>query len=133
MLKEKQKTEAIERMRLLKLDEGVIKEFEEESKLNKSESVGYLYWLNDEEKKMVEEWEEETGNLVYHVRFDETQIGPLYSLFYVSKHEEEWEMDREDIKYGTAVVYVVNKMYDYCSEYGSIAFRSEIGGVVRTS
>lgn len=42
-MKEQQKQEAIERMKLLKLDSNVIKEFAKEGVINMSENGGILY------------------------------------------------------------------------------------------
>lgn len=47
---EMMKAEAIRRMKLLKLHQNAIKEFEAEDKLNLSRG-GFLYWLNDVQKK----------------------------------------------------------------------------------
>jgi site-specific recombinase len=87
--------------------------------------------LDEEQKKMVQKWEEATGNVVYHVIHDFTQIGELYSLLFVSRDKEEWLADRRDINDGIALSYVVNVSYPDCSEYGSIAIRPLIGGVMR--
>lgn len=40
---------------------------------------------------MVREWEKETGNMVYHVIKDNTEIGLLYTFLYVSDDTEDWE------------------------------------------
>lgn len=131
MIREKQKNEAIKRMKILKLYENVIKEFEEENKLNLSESIGVLYWLKEEEKELVEEFENENGGLVYHLIRSLTDFGELYSIFYVSKYEEEWDMDLEDLKNNIAFVYVKNLNDELSSEFGSIGFKKSIGGLVR--
>lgn len=128
-----QKGEALKRMKILGLQENVIKEFENENKLNKSELIGFLYWLNEEETKMIKEWEQNTGNLAYHVRLDNTNFGQLYSIFYVSKNEEEWELDVNDLANNMSLVYVINRTNDLMSEYGSISFKKNIGGIVRAS
>ena len=66
--KEEMKEQALEIMKTLKLHENVINEFTTEDKLNKSEApLGALYWLDDEEKQMVEEYEKKWNVLVYHV------------------------------------------------------------------
>jgi hypothetical protein len=132
-IKEKMKNEALERMKSLKLHENVICEFEKEDKLNKSFAFGILYWLTEEEKQLVKEWEEETGNLVYHVIENQFEFGHCYSLLYVSKYEEEWEMDRDLIKYNTSYAYVINTDDDMCSELGAIGIVPKIGGIMRTA
>lgn len=133
MIREKQKNEAIKRMKTLELYENVIKEFQEENKLNLSESIGVLYWLKEEEKELVKEFENENGGLVYHLIHSLTDFGELYSIFYVSKYEEEWDMDLEDLKDNIAFVYVKNINDELSSEFGSIDFKKSIGGLVRTA
>ena len=132
-MKAKQRTEALKRMELLKLHENVIDDFKEISLLNQSEQGGVLYWVEGEMEKKIREWEEKTGNLVYHVIHDYTEFGELLSLLYVSTYEDEWETDREDIQDGYALAYVMNLTDDWCSEYGSIGIRPQWGGVVRTA
>ena len=132
-MKTKQRTEALKRMELLKLHENVIDDFKEISLLNQSEHGGILYWVEGEMEKRIREWEEKTGNLVYHVIHDYTEFGELLSLLYVSTYEDEWESDREDIQNGYALAYVMNLTDDWCSEYGSIGIRPQWGGVVRTA
>ena len=132
-MKTKQRTEALKRMELLKLHENVIDDFKEIALLNQSELGGILYWVEGEMEKKIREWEEKTGNLVYHVIHDYTEFGELLSLLYVSTYEDEWETDREDIQDGYALAYVMNLTDDWCSEYGSIGIRPQWGGVVRTA
>lgn len=134
MLRQKQKEEAIKRMNLLLLNENIIKEFKEEEKLNLSESnLGILYWLNEEQKEMVKKFEEENGGLVYHLIHNLTTFGEIYSIFYVSKNEDEWQFDYEDIEENLAFVYVKNVDDPLSSEYGSIGFKSVNSGLVRTA
>lgn len=125
--------EALNRMKNLKLHENVVKEFEEEGKLNLSELGGILYWLNDEENAMVRAWEEETGNIVYHVIKNHLEFGLCYSFLYVSPDKEEWEYDNEDLKEGCALAYVKNVTNKEFSEYGSIGIRPNWGGLKRTA
>ena len=132
-LKEEQRLEAIERMKLLKLHPNAILEFLKEGKLNKSEGMGILFWLEDNELEFVEEFEEEHNALVYHLIKSHTTIGTMLTVFYVSKYMEEWEIDRADMDYGTQCCYVKNLDDDWCSEFGSIGFRSINGGLVRTA
>ena len=132
-MKARQRTEALKRMELLKLHENVIDDFKEIALLNQSELGGILYWVEGETEKKIHEWEEKTGNLVYHVIHDYTEFGELLSLLYVSTYEDEWETDREDIQDGYALAYVMNLTDDWCSEYGSIGIRPQWGGVVRTA
>lgn len=131
MLKEKQKLEALKRMRVLNLHHNTLEEFEKEGRVNKSEFGGFLYWLNEEEEEIIREWEKETGYLAYHAIFNRTNIGDMLSIFYVSKFEEEWIIDNKDLKEGRALVFVKNIDADMNSEFGTILFETKIGGLVR--
>ena len=131
-LKEK-KTEAIARMKMLKLHENPIREFEKENKLNLSEHGGMLYWLSDEQKAMVKDFEEENNALVYHVIHNYMDFGELLTFLYVSDYKEEWKLDRNDLKQGYALAYVKNIDDDFCSEFGSVEIKPQFGGLVRIS
>lgn len=130
-LRERQKAEAVKRMKKLGIMEQPIKEFEEEGKLNLSENGGFLYWLNDGQKEMVEKFEKEHNSLVYHVIHQFTNIGEMYSLLYVSEYVGEWERDANDIGEGQALAYVINMSMPDCSEFGFIGIQPSIGGVTR--
>lgn len=130
---EQKKIEALERMRTLKLYPNIIKEFEKENIVNMSENGGFLYWLTDEQKEIVSDFEAEHDALVYHVIHDFTGFGELLTFFYVSDDDEEWEYDREDLNAGYACAYVKNLTDDMCSEFGSVCFKQQFGGLVRTA
>lgn len=131
-LREKQKQEAIERMKMLKIYSQAIKEFEKENVINVSEHGGILFWLDDEQQEMIKRFEEKYNAVVYHVIHNYTEFGELYSLLYVSQHENEWDYDKDDIKHNIALCYVVNKDEESFSEFGSIGIRPQFGGVIRT-
>ena len=129
--REKMVAEGVKRMKMLKMLDQPIKEFKEEGKLNLSER-GMLYWLDEEQEQMVREIEEEIEGVVYHVIHDYTNLGEMFSLMYVSKYKEEWEMDHEDLKEGRALCYIVNASMPDCSEMGTIGVKPLWGGVART-
>ena len=131
-LRIKQKQEAIERMKMLKIYSQAIKEFEKENVINVSEHGGILFWLDDEQQEMVKRFEEKYNAVVYHVIHNYTEFGELYSLLYVSQHEQEWDYDKDDIKHDIALCYVVNKDEENFSEFGSIGIKPLFGGVIRT-
>ena len=130
---EKAKKEAIERMKILKLFRNAITDFKDDDRLNKSEDLGFLYWLYDEEEEMVKKFEKEHECVVYHVILSRTNIGTMYSLLYVSLDDEEWEEDRADLQNGQVLAYVVNKTDPECSEIGYIGIKPQIGGLVRVA
>ena len=127
----KQEAEAVERMKLLELYPTVINEFINDKVINKSEHIGILYWLDEDEKKFVKDFESETNAVVYHIIKTHTTIGCMLSVFYVSDEESEWESDREDMKIGEQLCYVRNLDNEDCSEFGYICFQKNCGGLMR--
>ena len=126
----KVKDEAIERMKLLQLHKNVIKEFQDENRLNKSESFGILYWLTDEEQQLVNDFEKEhEGYLVYHIiKTNTVDMGIIYDLLFVSIFEDEWRLEREELKDNIVMSYSVTPF----AEIGSIGIKCINDGLVRT-
>ena len=137
--KEIKKAEAINRMKVLKLFAPCIKAFKDRGEVQLSEMTGGLYEFSREAEltAKVKEFEAEYNVLVYHVIHTPAKLDgetmDMYNLLYVSDHQDEWKMDRDDIKDGYALVYVWNKTIDYFSEFGTIAVRQRFGGLVRVS
>lgn len=130
--KEIKKQEAIQRMKALRIFPETIKQFRMYDIVSCSEPpLGGNYWLSDEQQKVVEEFEAEHNALVYFIVSSFTEFGRLDSLLYVSDYEEEWEMDRADIRDGYPMSYVYNYDVPWFSEFGSIAVRGIAGGLVR--
>lgn len=132
---EKQKKEAEERISSFDFVDNVLTHFKQ-GVIHKSEHSlfpGVLYWVEGKEEEFILDWEEATGNLVYHVIKDEIDLGTMYTLLYVSTHEEEWEMDREDIKRGTPIAYCGIGLDNFGYEYGFVNVKSVNGGLQRTA
>ena len=123
--------EAIERMKLLKLDSHCIEAFCA-GNIWESEGYGALYELTDKEQNLVDKFQKEhEGCYVYHVIHNKFEFGECYSMLYVSSDKEEWEQDKQDIKDGYAFAWVENVDLDWCSEFGSIAIKPSFGGLIR--
>jgi hypothetical protein len=122
--------EAVKRMKMFKMLKSVVTDFQK-GVLNRSENGGYLFWLEDEEKQLVQEYENRTGNVVFHVIKSYTDIGLMYSLLYVSSYKDEWEEEREEMQEGIHIAYVYNMVWPDCSEAGCISVRPSIGGLRR--
>ena len=131
-MKKEQENEILERMKLLKLDKSCINALLKNHKVWESEGFGALYEVNEEEQKIVDKFQKEhKGCLVYHMIHNKFEFGECYSILYVSPDVDEWQQDKEDIKDGYVFAYVYNKDDEWCSEFGSIAVKSEFGGLVR--
>ena len=130
--REIKKVEAIKRMKAMNIYSDAIKQFKNDDIVMVSEPpLGGLFWLNDEEKEMVSKFEQENNALVYLVVRSFTNLGIMDNIFYVSDYQDEWEMENEDLKDHYAFVYVVNYDMPDFSEFGSIAWKSIGGGVLR--
>ena len=123
--------EAIKRMKLLKLDKQCIEAFTK-GKVWESEGFGALYEVNEEEQKIINKFEANHKDcLVYHMIHNFYEFGECYSILYVSSDKEEWEDDKANIKEGYVFAYVKNIDTPCFSEFGSIAVKPSIGGLVR--
>ena len=131
-MKEKMFNEALERMEMLKLSRQCINAFKK-GKVWESEWIGALYECNDDEMKLIKDFEEGHNCLVYHMIHNKFEFGECYTMMIVTSDEDEWKMDREDLSQGYAFVYVKNIDDDNCSEFGSVAIKSNIGGLIRVS
>ena len=132
MKREDLKQEALKRMKLIKLSPQCIKAFETKNKVWTSER-GMLY-EDDDVQKMVEAFEKDhPGYLVYHVDHTVFEFGGCYSFFIISPYKDDWQMETDDLKDGYAFCYVKNTDDDFCSEFGTIAFKSIFGGVCRVN
>jgi hypothetical protein len=119
-------------MEVLDIYSEAIRQFKEEGLINCSEPpFGANYWLNDEQRKIVREFEEEYNALIYFAITSYTEFGKLTSFLYVSDHEDEWKMDSGDLKDGYAYAYVYNHDIPEYSEIGLIRVQPRFGGLVR--
>lgn len=130
--KKEMKKEAINRMRILQLHQNVLYDFMNENKLNKSDSpLGTLYWLDEEEIKIVKDFEQRHNVLVYHVIHTFSNLGETYELLFVTNEKEEWENEKRDLKNGFAFAQVIVIDYEPNSEMGYIGVEAKNGGIIR--
>ena len=113
MNKEERFIEAIERMKLLKLDKSCIEAFTK-GKVWESEGYGALYEVNQKEQELIDKFEANHKDcLVYHMIHNVYEFGECYAMLYVSGDKEEWESDKENIKYGYVFAWVENVDLDW--------------------
>lgn len=135
-MREKQREEAKRRLQMLGVLKDVVDGFDNGilyySERMSSMFNAVLYWMSNkpEIEAKIKEVEEEYGIYVYHVQHSHTTFGDIWSFMYVSKYEEEWEMDRTDLLDGFPIVYVWNETCRF-GEFGSIQIRSSQGGIER--
>lgn len=131
-MREKQITEAIKRMEMLQMSRQCINAFKR-GEVWESEGIGALYECNEKEKSLIKDFENKTGGVVYHMIHNYFEFGECYTMLYVSKYTEEWASDNADLKQGITLAYVKNINDDFCSEFGSVAIKPSIGGLIRIS
>lgn len=142
-LRQLQKAEAIKRLELLKLLPNVITDFKNTDTVYYSERQnkifdGILYWIsnNEDYERLVKEFEENYDALVYHTQLTRFSYGLCLSMLFVSKYQEEWEMEREAITnpYDGVIdtyAYVANLNEPDFSEIGRIGIIRKNGGISR--
>lgn len=77
---------------------------------------------------------ERTRNcIVYAAIYNEfKEIGNHLTLLYVSyENQDEWEVEKEDLKAMEPIAYVMNLTYPELSEYGTVVLRSHDGVLER--
>ena len=128
------KNEAIKRMEVLDIYSETIRQFEKEGLVSYSEPpLGTNYWLTEEQRKIVRDFEEEYNAIVYFAIRSYTNFGTLDSFLFVSQYENEWVLDNNDIREGYAYAYVYNYDVPEYSEIGLIGVQPRFGGLVRIS
>ena len=127
--REEMKLEAIRRLMTLKVHSDVIKELINNDRLYRSEHLqGFLFWLDDKEKEMVEEFERKRNVYVYHViKTNTLDMGIIYDLLYITQYKDEWQFEREDAENG----YVLSYTKAHFLESGCIVIDGVNGGLVR--
>jgi len=130
-MRERQKAEAVLRLRLMGIREDVRRKFEEENVVMFCNNEHY-FPVKPEMAEEIREFEQKYGGVVFLVVRMFTVLGDLDALLFVGKYEEEWEIDQDNIKGGYAMSYTINRDLPDCSEMGSIFFRvTKDGAIVR--
>ena len=132
--RERKIEEAVRRMKTLGIIDDAISQFQKDGIVMVSEPpFGALYTIDEEQKKLVEDFEKEHNAVVYMVVKCYSTIGKMDSFLYVSDYEEEWEMDNSDVSDGYPMTYTHNYDAPHCSEFGAIGVRQSFGGLLRTA
>lgn len=127
--REEMKNEAIQRLNTLKVHKNVINDLKNENELNRSDGpLGILFWLNEEEKQFVREFENKYNVFVYHViKTNTIDYGFIYDLLYITDEKEYWQEERKRLITGLVLSYTKSQF----SESGDIAIKKINGGIVR--
>ena len=86
--REEKKAEAIKRMKMLEIFPETVRQFEKQNLVSISEPpLGAFYWCDEEQRKIINQIEEEYNLLVYMGIMSYTEFGQMLSLLYVSDHK----------------------------------------------
>lgn len=143
-LKELQKNEALNRLRILQMNfellENVVTEFEQDDTLYYSEYInqntqGILYYISNSEEltNVIKQFEEKHQAKVYHAILTPLTYGRMLSLLYVSQYTEEWQNDRNELSEGLPLAYCINLDDEVTAEFGGIQIAKANGGITRTA
>ena len=134
MTREAQKAEAVERLKALGFDSELVSKFETDGTVFICDPPsGKPIPADSDTVKEIGKLEAEYGCLVYLVIRDYS-FSFLDSLIIVSKYDEEWEFENDDLKDGYLMTYTINYLNPEFSEFGSIAYvHTKHGGIVRTA
>lgn len=132
--KEEMKTEAMKRMKLLDLPETVLRLFEERNMVVcSSDFFGYVI-LSPRQKHAIRDFEKKYDALVYLVVQVFSPMGEMDSLLFISKDQNEWDMDHESIKDGYLFTYTINWDAPMFSEFGDISYKKNgMKQIIRTN
>ena len=137
-MKESVRNEALRRMKALKLfDDGYhspVGEFRANGNVWKSEYYGVLYYLTDEERQVVKEFEKKYskfGAKVYHCYRAEREFGDILYLLYVIDDESDSAEEFDSLlRRGVVYLYAHNFSEPAFSEHGTAYIKSQYGGIV---
>ena len=129
-MREKQKAEAVFRLKLMGIREDVRRKFNEDETVMLC-SDGRYSPITESMVNEIRQFEQDHNATVFLAVRMQSVFGTLDAMLYVGKYEEEWEIDQDNIKGGYAMSYCVNRDNPDCSEFGSIAFRVTDGIIIR--
>ncbi len=129
-----QKTEAVKRMHEIGIASHIIQVFEENGIVSLSEDGEFLHRLDEDEQKMVDNFEKEYQCLVYHVLKSTGNLGFVYTFLIVTRNSNDWELQlAPHVCNGEtatqALAYVINNAWK-CREFGDVVINVDAEGCV---
>ena len=131
----RQNTEAVKRMKEIGIASHISQVFEENGIVSLSEDGEFLHRLDEDEQKMVDNFEKEYQCLVYHVLKSTGNLGFVYTFLIVTRDPNEWELQLAPYDYNgetamRVLVYVINDAWK-CREFGDVVISVDTEGCVR--
>ena len=132
--REVKKAEAIRWMKILDINEDIVKLFEKHDIVMACSGItGAFIPLDDPHlEQQIQDFEQQWDNLVYLVIRTPSIYGWLDSLLFIDNYEDEWGMARRSLKDGYVLSWTINQDHPMCSDMGSIVVeRTHSGGLIR--
>lgn len=130
-----QELEAKERMNIMDMQKEIIEGLKEEPRaIYKSVDGEFPVPLSDVEQRIVSDFEEQHGYVVYHVVETNTANGKMVALLFVDGNESQWNEEREELlNHGHVFAFVHNMKNKHFSEFGTIGIGPGYrGGIMRS-
>ncbi|MDE7332658.1 MAG: hypothetical protein K2O16_10590 [Lachnospiraceae bacterium] len=129
-----QKTEAVKRMHEIGIASHIIQVFEESGIVSLSEDGEFLHRLDEDEQKMVDNFEKEYQCLVYHVLKSTGNLGFVYTFLIVTRNSNDWRQQLAPHACNgetatRAFAYVINDAWK-CREFGDVVINVDAEGCV---
>lgn len=130
------KQEAMRRMKKLHLMDEVIEDFKSKELVHRSQEIGILFWLDEEELKLVSDFEKRYSSnqtKVYHVIKRYTDLGVAYTYLYVTVHDlDPYYQNDFDLRLKDNVIftYFDANQTGYFSEHGTEYCIASFGGLM---
>lgn len=123
------KENGLNMLRLLKIHINAIYDYKNKDKLNRSENNGILFWLEDDEKQLVDNFEKENTNCkVYHlIKTNTIDFSTVYDLLYVVDDEDFMKQAKANLKDNLVLSHTISPF----PESGLISVKSVNGGIIR--
>lgn len=126
---ERMREEAVARMIMLGLDTRIYESFCFENKLLCSDN-GQITEVPENILKELKAWENQYGNIVYHVIHADL-IFNTYECLSVSCYREDWDFERDIMRDDWAMSHSINTTIPEFTESGSIKVSKENGTLRR--
>lgn len=124
-LKMEMKDEAVKRMHMLGLDNGIIDNFVVNGELRCS-NFGEITDVPADVLKEIEEWENKFHNLVYHVIHGDF-MHETYECLSVSCYKEDWDYENSIMDDNWVMSHSINISIPAYTESGSIKIKNNNG------
>ena len=133
MNKQARKEQAIKYLQQLDIYKPYIDGFEKEDQVCVFEHyAGFWVYQYPEIEAKMKAIEKQFGCTVYAITHEFMPFGECYSFLFVSQYKDEWDMLLHSDKNKHSIyAYVWNKSDEWCSELGSVAVISGLGGITR--